>query len=89
MKQKKGYGMSDQTKVSNRTKYSYAISGIGRDMIYALYGTYLIVFFTDALGLPDWELVMDRACHRFGFRFITSISSSSSDVFMAAASPPG
>ncbi|MBU1141669.1 MAG: glycoside-pentoside-hexuronide (GPH):cation symporter [Firmicutes bacterium] len=50
--------MNDQLKVSNRTKYSYAMSGIGRDMMYALYSTYLIVFFTDALGLPNWELVM-------------------------------
>ena len=26
-------------------------------MMYALYSTYLIVFFTDALGLSNWELV--------------------------------
>ncbi len=50
--------MNEQSKVSNRTKYSYAMSGIGRDMMYALYSTYLIVFFTDALGLPDWELIV-------------------------------
>ncbi len=50
--------MNEQPKVSNRTKYSYAMSGVGRDMMYALYSTFLIVFFTDALGLPDWELIM-------------------------------
>lgn len=49
--------MNGQPKVSNRTKYSYAMSGIGRDMMYALYSTYLIVFFTDALGLPNWQLI--------------------------------
>lgn len=47
----------EQINVSSRTKYSYAVSGIGRDMIYALYSTFLIVFLTDALGLPDWELI--------------------------------
>ncbi len=49
--------MNQQPKVSNRTKYSYAASGIGRDMMYALYSTYLIVFLTDALGLANWQLI--------------------------------
>lgn len=44
-------------KVSTKNKYAYSASGIGRDMMYALYSTYLIVFFTNALGLPDWELL--------------------------------
>ena len=45
------------TKVKRKTKLIYSMSGIGRDMMYALYSTYLIVFFTDALGLADWQLV--------------------------------
>ncbi len=47
--------MSD--KLSNRSKWIYTTSGLGRDMMYALYSTYLIVFFTDALGLSNWTLV--------------------------------
>lgn len=46
----------NKEKVSNSTKYTYAMSGIGRDMMYALYSTYLIVFFSDALGLSKWEI---------------------------------
>lgn len=43
--------------LSNRSKWTYTASGLGRDMMYALYSTYLIVFFTDALGLPDATLI--------------------------------
>lgn len=49
--------MNDTLKVSNRTKFSYSIGCIGRDMAYTLFSTYLIVFFTNAVGLPDWELL--------------------------------
>lgn len=45
------------TMLSQRSKWTYTASGLGRDMMYALYSTYLIVFFTDALGLSDWELL--------------------------------
>ena len=47
----------NQTQVSKQTKYVYAMSGMGRDMMYALYANFLIVFLTDALGLPDWQLI--------------------------------
>ncbi|MCU0104946.1 glycoside-pentoside-hexuronide (GPH):cation symporter [Acholeplasma vituli] len=43
--------------LSNRSKWTYAASGLGRDMMYALYSTYLLVFFTDAIGVSDWELL--------------------------------
>lgn len=49
--------MNETMKVPRKTKLTYSMSGIGRDMMYALYSTYLIVFFTDALGLPNWQLV--------------------------------
>lgn len=35
----------------------YTISGLGRDLAYTLYSTYLMVFFTDALGLSNMELI--------------------------------
>lgn len=35
----------------------YTVSGLGRDLAYTLYSTYLMVFFTDALGLTESELV--------------------------------
>ncbi len=43
--------------LSSRSKWTYTASGLGRDMMYALYSTYLIVFFTDALGLSNAELL--------------------------------
>jgi melibiose permease/lactose/raffinose/galactose permease len=43
--------------ISKQTKYVYAMSGMGRDMMYALYANFLIVFLTDALGLPNWQLI--------------------------------
>ncbi|MBU1143718.1 MAG: glycoside-pentoside-hexuronide (GPH):cation symporter, partial [Firmicutes bacterium] len=49
--------MSEQVGVSRKTVNAYAMSGAGRDMMYALYSTFLIVFLTDALGLLDWQLV--------------------------------
>ncbi|MGI6781348.1 MAG: MFS transporter [Acholeplasmataceae bacterium] len=35
----------------------YTVSGLGRDLAYTLYSSYLLVFLTDALGLKTWELV--------------------------------
>ena len=49
--------MSEQVGVSRKTVNAYTMSGAGRDMMYALYSTFLIVFLTDALGLLDWQLV--------------------------------
>src|SRR3989339_1094904 len=43
--------------ISKQTKYVYAMSGMGRDMMYALYANFLLVFLTDALGLPNWQLI--------------------------------
>lgn len=34
----------------------YTISGLGRDLVYTLYSTFLMLFLTNALGLLDWEL---------------------------------
>jgi melibiose permease/lactose/raffinose/galactose permease len=48
--------MTDSLKVSKRTKYSFAMSGIGRDMLYALYSTYLLVFLSDAVGLSKQQI---------------------------------
>ncbi|HOI85085.1 MAG TPA: glycoside-pentoside-hexuronide (GPH):cation symporter [Acholeplasmataceae bacterium] len=47
----------NENRVSKQTKYVYAMSGMGRDMMYALYANFLIVFLTDALGLPNWQLI--------------------------------
>lgn len=44
-------------KVSKKTKYTYSMTCLGRDMIYTLYSTYLLVFFTSAIGLSDFELI--------------------------------
>lgn len=44
-------------KFDKKSKYVYSTAAIGRDMMYALYSTYLLVFLTNAVGLPDWELV--------------------------------
>ncbi|MCR1808802.1 glycoside-pentoside-hexuronide (GPH):cation symporter [Haploplasma modicum] len=43
-------------KVSNKTKYTYTISCMGRDMAYTLFSSYLLVFFTSAIGLSNFEL---------------------------------
>ncbi len=48
--------MSESFRVSNRTKWSYSVGGIGRDMAYTLISMYIMVFFTDAIGLADWEI---------------------------------
>ncbi|MDO9628589.1 MAG: glycoside-pentoside-hexuronide (GPH):cation symporter [Acholeplasmataceae bacterium] len=49
--------MSETVGVSKKTINAYTMSGAGRDMMYALYSTFLIVFLTDALGLSNWQLV--------------------------------
>jgi len=46
-----------EERISKKTKYSYTMSSIGRDMMYALFSTYLLVFMTNALGLEDWEIL--------------------------------
>jgi melibiose permease/lactose/raffinose/galactose permease len=49
--------MATIQKFDKKSKYVYSTAAIGRDMMYALYSTYLIVFLTNAVGLPNWELV--------------------------------
>jgi len=49
--------MNETTSISKKTKYTYAMSGMGRDMMYTLYSTYLLVFFTDVIGVSNWELI--------------------------------
>ncbi|MDD3191916.1 MAG: glycoside-pentoside-hexuronide (GPH):cation symporter [Bacilli bacterium] len=46
----------DNQKVSARTKYSYAVGGIGRDMAYTLVSMFLLTFFTDAIGISNVEI---------------------------------
>ncbi|HPT34041.1 MAG TPA: glycoside-pentoside-hexuronide (GPH):cation symporter [Bacillota bacterium] len=48
--------MNEDFRVSKRTKWSYSLGGIGRDMAYTLVSMYIMVFFTDAIGLADWEI---------------------------------
>ena len=48
----------NDVKVSKRTKFTYAGTGIGRDMMYALYSNFLLIFFIEAIGVQDWELRM-------------------------------
>lgn len=43
--------------VPRSTKWIYSMSGIGRDMMYALYANFLLVFLTDAIGVSDFQLV--------------------------------
>lgn len=43
--------------VDKKSTNIYAISGLGRDLAYTLYSTYLMVFFTDALGVSDATLI--------------------------------
>lgn len=43
--------------MTKRNSNIYTISGLGRDLAYTLYSTYLLVFFTDALGLSNAELI--------------------------------
>ncbi len=47
----------NEQKMTKSSKYVYAMSGIGRDMMYALYANFLIVFLTDALGVENWQLI--------------------------------
>lgn len=45
-----------EEKISLKTKLTYSMTGLGRDLIYTLYSTYLLVFLTSAIGLSDFEL---------------------------------
>ncbi len=38
-------------KLTFREKYSYGIGALGKDLVYAIVATYLMVYFTDAVGL--------------------------------------
>jgi melibiose permease/lactose/raffinose/galactose permease len=49
--------MNELVKVPRSTKMIYSMSGIGRDMMYALYANFLLVFLTDAIGVSDFQLV--------------------------------
>ena len=40
-------------KVTAKEKYSYGIGAIGKDMVYAVVATYLMIFFTDEVGLSS------------------------------------
>lgn len=49
--------MATIQKFDTKSKYVYSTAAIGRDMMYTLYSTYLLVFLTDVVGLPNWELI--------------------------------
>lgn len=38
-------------KLSFREKYSYGIGALGKDLAYAIVSSYLMIYFTDAIGL--------------------------------------
>lgn len=40
-------------KVTAREKYSYGIGAFGKDMVYAVVATYLMIFFTDEVGISS------------------------------------
>ena len=40
-------------KVTSREKYSYGIGAFGKDMVYAVVATYLMIFFTDEVGISS------------------------------------
>ncbi|HAX74086.1 MAG TPA: melibiose:sodium transporter MelB [Firmicutes bacterium] len=60
-------------KLSAREKYSYGVGALGKDLIYAIVSTYLMVYFTDVVGLAPlfigtlflvariWDAVNDPA----------------------------
>ena len=48
--------MEQTDKISARNKWTYSIGCIGRDMCYALFGSYLVYFLINAVGISDWEL---------------------------------
>ena len=40
-------------KVTAKEKYSYGIGAFGKDMVYAVVATYLMIFFTDEVGISS------------------------------------
>lgn len=40
-------------KLTFREKYSYGIGALGKDLVYAFVATYLMIFFTDEVGLSS------------------------------------
>jgi melibiose permease len=49
--------MQEINKVSKSTKLTYSMTGMGRDMMYALYANFLLVFLTDGIGVSDITLI--------------------------------
>lgn len=43
--------MSNKNQISNREKLSYGLGAIGKDMCYAIVGTYFMIYSTDVLGI--------------------------------------
>lgn len=40
-------------KLTFREKYSYGIGAFGKDLVYAFVATYLMMFFTDEVGISS------------------------------------
>ncbi len=49
--------MTQTNQIDKRTKWTYATTGMGRDMMYALYANFLLVFLTDAIGVSNQVLI--------------------------------
>ena len=47
------YGGVKMEKVTAKEKYSYGIGAFGKDMVYAVVATYLMIFFTDEVGISS------------------------------------
>lgn len=49
--------MTEVNQVSRSTRLTYSMTGMGRDMMYALYANFLLVFLTDGIGVSDLTLI--------------------------------
>ena len=38
-------------KLTFKEKYSYGVGALGKDLVYAIVSTYLMIYFTDVVGL--------------------------------------
>lgn len=41
-------------RLSAKEKYSYGVGAFGKDLVYAFVATYLMIFFTDEVGISSF-----------------------------------